>query len=82
MWVSNRIGDLISLDDEIDQQISSFSHIPSDFFEDIESTWKGRVKRNHMQDLYEKVEEAAKVLHMAVGFYVYSGFLVSDRALS
>ncbi|XP_048491768.1 DNA mismatch repair protein MSH1, mitochondrial isoform X2 [Beta vulgaris subsp. vulgaris] len=66
MWVSNRIGDLISLDDEIDQQISSFSHIPSDFFEDIESTWKGRVKRNHMQDLYEKVEEAAKVLHMAV----------------
>ncbi|XP_021731755.1 DNA mismatch repair protein MSH1, mitochondrial-like [Chenopodium quinoa] len=65
-WVSRRIGELISLDGEIEQQISSFPHIPSDFFEDIESSWKGRVKRKHMEDFYEKVDEAAKVLDMAV----------------
>lgn len=65
-WVSRRIGELISQDDEIEQQISSFPHIPSDFFEDIESSWKGRVKRKHMEDLYEKVEEAADILHMVV----------------
>ncbi|CAO2815186.1 unnamed protein product [Amaranthus hypochondriacus] len=65
-WLSYRIGDLLSLDDETEQQISSFPHIPSDFFEDIESSWKGRVRRKHMEDLYEKVVKAAKALHMAV----------------
>ena len=72
-WISHKIGDLVSLDDQIELQLSSFSHIPSDFFEDVESTWKGRVKRDHMEDLYEKVEEAAKVLHQAVGVHVSSG---------
>lgn len=72
--MSNRIGELISLDGEIEQQMSCFPHIPSDFFEDIESSWKGRVKRKHMEDWYEKVEETARILHMAVGVHVFSGF--------
>ena len=68
-WVSYRIGELISLDAEVDQQISSSPFIPGEFFEDTESTWKGRVKRKHMKDLYKEVEEAAGSLHCAVGFY-------------
>ncbi|KAJ8442713.1 hypothetical protein Cgig2_001806 [Carnegiea gigantea] len=65
-WVSYRIGELISFDGEVDQQISSSPFIPGEFFEDTESTWKGRVKRKHMEDLYKEVEEAARSLHCAV----------------
>ncbi|KAK9666439.1 hypothetical protein RND81_14G185100 [Saponaria officinalis] len=64
--VSRRIGELISQDGDIDQEISSRSLIPSDFFEDIESAWKGRVKRKHMESFYQEVEEAANILHTAV----------------
>ncbi|XP_074286101.1 DNA mismatch repair protein MSH1, mitochondrial isoform X2 [Silene latifolia] len=65
-WVSSRIGELISQDGDVDQEFSSYSLIPNDFFEDIESAWKGRVKRKHMENFYEEVDEAAKVLHTAV----------------
>ncbi|GAB4850050.1 DNA mismatch repair ATPase msh1 [Ancistrocladus abbreviatus] len=65
-WISNRISEMISLDGEFDQEISSYPLVPSDFFEDIESSWKGRVKRMHMEDLYVEVDRAADVLHLAV----------------
>ncbi|GAB2269518.1 DNA mismatch repair ATPase msh1 [Dionaea muscipula] len=65
-WISNRIGEMISSDNDNYQEISSYPCIPNEFFEDIESSWKGRVKRIHLEDFYAKVEQAAQALHSAV----------------
>ncbi|KAF7146041.1 hypothetical protein RHSIM_Rhsim04G0171100 [Rhododendron simsii] len=65
-WTSTRIGEIISLDVESDQQISSYPNIPSEFFEDMESSWKGRVKRIHLEEAFEEVEKAAAALSLAV----------------
>lgn len=58
---------MISLDGESDQKISSSSVIPSDFFEDMESSWKGRVKRRHIEEEFTDVQRAADALTLAVG---------------
>ncbi|KAG2727771.1 hypothetical protein I3760_01G173700 [Carya illinoinensis] len=63
---SYRIGEMISLDGESDQKISSSSVIPSDFFEDMESSWKGRVKRRHIEEEFTDVQRAADALTLAV----------------
>ncbi|KAL8170765.1 hypothetical protein V2J09_022569 [Rumex salicifolius] len=65
-WISNRIGEIICMDGEVNQDISSDPLIPSDLFGDIESSWKGRVKRRHMDKLYDEVEQAVRALHVAV----------------
>ncbi|XP_010264853.1 PREDICTED: DNA mismatch repair protein MSH1, mitochondrial isoform X2 [Nelumbo nucifera] len=65
-WVSNRIGEVILLDGESDQKFSSFLAIPSEFFVDMESSWKGRVKRIHAEEAYAEVEKAAEALSIAV----------------
>ncbi|XP_024961646.1 DNA mismatch repair protein MSH1, mitochondrial-like isoform X2 [Cynara cardunculus var. scolymus] len=64
--VSSRIGELISLDGESDQKMSSYVNIPSEFFEEVESSWKGRVKRIHLREAYEEVDKAAEALSLAV----------------
>ena len=64
---SSKIGEVISLDGENDQKVSSFSLIPNGFFEDMESSWKGRIKRIHIDDVFTAVERAAEGLHLAVG---------------
>ncbi|KAL7145060.1 hypothetical protein ABFS83_07G053400 [Erythranthe nasuta] len=64
--VSNRIGEIISLDGENDQKPSSYAVIPNEFFEDMESSWKGRVKRIHLEEEYAEVDEAAKALSIAI----------------
>ncbi|XP_020084562.1 DNA mismatch repair protein MSH1, mitochondrial isoform X3 [Ananas comosus] len=64
--ISQRIAEIISLGDESDQQISSFEFIPGDFFEDMESSWKGRVKRMHAEDAFAEVERAGKALSIAI----------------
>ncbi|KAK4478239.1 hypothetical protein RD792_017522 [Penstemon davidsonii] len=64
--VSCRIGEIISLDGENDQRISSYAAIPNDFFEDMESFWKGRVKRIHLEEEFAEVDEAAKALCVAI----------------
>ncbi|XP_029119846.2 DNA mismatch repair protein MSH1, mitochondrial isoform X1 [Elaeis guineensis] len=64
--VSKRIGEIISLGGESDQEISSFECIPREFFEDMESSWKGRVKRIHAEEAFAEVERAAKALSVAV----------------
>ncbi|CAH9072049.1 unnamed protein product [Cuscuta europaea] len=64
--VSSTIGELIFLDGESDQKTSSSSIIPKDFFEDVESLWKGRVKRVHLEDAYAEVERAANALSLVV----------------
>lgn len=66
-WISYRIGEMISLDGENDQKINSSSIIPSDFFEDMESSWKGRVKRIHAEEAFTEVERAADAFSTAVG---------------
>ena len=66
-WASGRIGETISLDGESDQKISSFSAIPSDFFKDMESSWKGRVKRIHIEEELAQLQSAAEALSSAVG---------------
>ena len=66
-WASGRIGETISLDGESDQKISSSSVIPSDFFEDMESSWKGRVKRIHIEEELAQLQSAAEALSSAVG---------------
>ncbi|KAJ9541709.1 hypothetical protein OSB04_028215 [Centaurea solstitialis] len=64
--VSSRIGELISLDGESDQKTSSYVNIPSEFFEEMESSWKCRVKRIHLREAYEEVDKAAEALSLAV----------------
>lgn len=64
---SGKIGEVISLDGEKDQRVSSCSIIPNEFFEDMESAWKGRIKTIHMDDVLTEVEKAAEALHLAVG---------------
>ncbi|KAK1421082.1 hypothetical protein QVD17_23171 [Tagetes erecta] len=64
--VSHRIGEIISLDGESNQKFSSYVNVPSEFFEDMESSWKGRVKRNHLMEAYEEGDKAAEALSLAV----------------
>lgn len=61
---------MIFLDSESerDQKISSYFIIPNDFFEDMESSWKGRVKRIHIEEVCTEVESAAEALSLAVCF--------------
>ncbi|KAF3432416.1 hypothetical protein FNV43_RR27156 [Rhamnella rubrinervis] len=61
-----KIGEMISLDDENGTKISSFSVVPSEFVEDMESSWKGHVKRMHIEEEFEEVERAAEALSLAV----------------
>ncbi|KAJ6721679.1 DNA MISMATCH REPAIR PROTEIN MSH1 MITOCHONDRIAL [Salix viminalis] len=66
-WASGRISEMISLDGESDQKISSSPVVPSEFFfEDMESSWKGRVKRVHLEEEFSGVEKAAQALSLAV----------------
>ncbi|TYH04080.1 hypothetical protein ES288_A09G271200v1 [Gossypium darwinii] len=61
-WLSDRIGQMIFLDGESDQKISSYASIPGEFFEDMESSWKGRVKKIHIEEEVAEVERAAEAL--------------------
>ena len=60
---------MISLDGESDQKISSCPVVPSEFFEDMESSWKGRVKRVHIEEEFSEVEKAAQALSLAVSLW-------------
>ncbi|KAG8369818.1 hypothetical protein BUALT_Bualt14G0053300 [Buddleja alternifolia] len=64
--VSCRIGEIISLDGERDQKISSYTLIPNEFCEDMESSWKGRVKRIHLEEEFAEVDETAEALSIAI----------------
>ncbi|KAI3725269.1 hypothetical protein L1987_65050 [Smallanthus sonchifolius] len=46
--------------------MSSCMNIPSEFFEEMESSWKVRVKRVHLIEAYEEVDKAAEALSLAV----------------
>ncbi|XP_077227245.1 MUTL protein homolog 1 [Tasmannia lanceolata] len=63
--ISDQIREMISLDGETDE-ISSFPNIPGDFFEDMESPWKGHVKRVHAEITFLQLDRAAEALSKAV----------------
>ncbi|CAN6268464.1 unnamed protein product [Urochloa humidicola] len=65
-FISQRIAEVISLDVESDQAITSFECIPKEFFNDMESPWKGRVKRIHAEKEFSNVDRAAEALSTAV----------------
>ncbi|GER52219.1 DNA mismatch repair protein [Striga asiatica] len=65
-FVSHRIGEIISLDGERDQRITTHTIIPNEFFDDMESSWKGRVKRIHLEEEFAEVDETAKALSVAI----------------
>uniref|UniRef100_A0A0D9W6X6 DNA mismatch repair proteins mutS family domain-containing protein n=1 Tax=Leersia perrieri TaxID=77586 RepID=A0A0D9W6X6_9ORYZ len=64
--ISQRIAEVISLGGESDQAITSFEYIPKEFFNDMESSWKGRVKRVHAEEEFSNVDIAAEALSTAV----------------
>ncbi|MQL83043.1 hypothetical protein Taro_015538 [Colocasia esculenta] len=64
--ISKRIDEMISVEGETDQFISSSEFMPREFFEDIESSWRGRVKRVHAEEAFAEVERAADALTNAV----------------
>ncbi|VAH49417.1 unnamed protein product [Triticum turgidum subsp. durum] len=61
-FISKRIGEVISLAGESDQAITSSEYIPKEFFNDMESSWKGRVKRVHAEEEFANVDVAAQAL--------------------
>ncbi|OEL37043.1 DNA mismatch repair protein MSH1, mitochondrial [Dichanthelium oligosanthes] len=65
-FISQRIAEVISLGVESDQAITSFEYIPKEFFNDMESSWKGRVKRIHAEEEFANVDIAAEALSAAV----------------
>uniref|UniRef100_A0A0A0L490 DNA mismatch repair proteins mutS family domain-containing protein n=2 Tax=Cucumis sativus TaxID=3659 RepID=A0A0A0L490_CUCSA len=67
-WASSRVDEMIFLgsESESDQKISSYPIIPNGFFEDMEFSWKGRVKRIHIEESCTEVERAAEALSLAV----------------
>lgn len=73
--ISCRISEVISVHGESDQKISSYPIIPNDFFEDMES-WKGRVKRIHLEEAYAEVEKAAEALSLAVSLFYLSSIIL------
>lgn len=69
--ISGRISEIISVHGESDQKISSYPIIPNDFFEDMESPWKGRVKRIHLEEAYAEIDKAADALSLAVSLFLF-----------
>lgn len=67
-FISRRIGEVISVGGESDQAITSSEYIPKEFFNDMESSWKGRVKRVHAEEEFASVDIAAEALSTAVCF--------------
>ncbi|KAL5214102.1 hypothetical protein ABZP36_003254 [Zizania latifolia] len=65
-FISQRIAEVISLAGESDQAITSSEYIPKEFFNDMESSWKGRVKRVHAEEEFSNVDIAAEALSTAV----------------
>ncbi|GLJ24672.1 hypothetical protein SUGI_0471830 [Cryptomeria japonica] len=64
--IVDAIGKVIFLEGESEQEIYSSPIIPDDFFIEMESSWKGRIKRVNAEDVFVEVERAAEALSLAV----------------
>lgn len=66
-WASDSIGEMISLDDdESHQNVSKCANVPNEFFYDMESSWRGRVKGIHIEEEITQVAKSAEALSLAV----------------
>ncbi|KAL9829922.1 DNA mismatch repair protein MSH1 [Arabidopsis thaliana] len=66
-WASDTIGEMISLDEnESHQNVSKCDNVPNEFFYDMESSWRGRVKGIHIEEEITQVEKSAEALSLAV----------------
>ncbi|KAL8544197.1 hypothetical protein ACS0TY_004654 [Phlomoides rotata] len=61
--VSDRIGEIISLDGENDNKVTSFAEFSNEF-EETEFSWKGCVKSIQLKKEFAKVDEAAEALYI------------------
>lgn len=61
--------------------MSSYTTVPHEFFEDMESSWKGRVKRIHLEEEYAEVDEAAKALSVSVSLIEFSNITVVRHSI-
>ncbi|KAI7731490.1 hypothetical protein M8C21_020638, partial [Ambrosia artemisiifolia] len=77
-FISCTIGDLIALDEESDQKLSSYVNVPSDFFEVMEQSWKNRIKQILLKEAYEEVDKAAEALSLAVSAAIIFPKLLAD----
>lgn len=64
--LSNKLGNVLASEGDLDQDRNQGAGIPDDFFRDFEDTWRGRVKREHAEEVYREVDEAANELITAV----------------
>lgn len=64
--ISSKLGNMLASEGDLDQARSQGAGIPEDFFRDSEDTWRGRVKREHAEEVYREVDEAANELVTAV----------------
>ncbi|KAL8485541.1 hypothetical protein ACS0TY_027727 [Phlomoides rotata] len=63
--VYDQIGEIISLDGENDNKVTSFAEFSNEF-EDMEFSWKGCVTSNHFKEEFAEVDEAAETLYIVV----------------
>ncbi|KAI5081703.1 hypothetical protein GOP47_0001446 [Adiantum capillus-veneris] len=61
-----QLNNVLAAEGDLEQLFSSVPHIPDDFFQTLEYTWRGRVKRELADDCYEEVQNAAQQLSTAV----------------
>lgn len=64
--LSSKLGNMLASEGDMDQARSQGGGIPDDFFRDFEDTWRGRAKREHAEESYREVDEAANELVTAV----------------
>lgn len=64
--LTSKLGQMLASEGDLDQARSQGAGIPDDFFRDLEDTWRGRVRREHAEEVYREVDEAANELITAV----------------
>eukprot|EP00249_Psilotum_nudum_P012287 c23698_g1_i1 orf=55-3885(+) len=60
------LDEVLAAKGDPNQDVSKFPYIPEDFFQSLESPWRGRVKQEFADNLYAEVDKTAKALSIAV----------------
>ncbi|KAL8503878.1 hypothetical protein ACS0TY_022560 [Phlomoides rotata] len=63
--VYDQIGEIISLDGENDNKVTSFAEFSNEF-ENMDFSWKGCVTSIHLKEEFVEVDEAAETLYIVV----------------
>jgi hypothetical protein len=69
IFIKEQLDNVLADEDDPEQKLSSHPCIPDDFFQVMESSWKGRVKREIAENCYDGVQDAAEELNAAVCTY-------------